>query len=158
MASLNKLSGEKGKIDESLFGLLSVYKCFNTYIKIMVNDDKKCVLFLMTDNPGNWRNISDSELDGYSEIKKIYFHNNSNFVKYISPDHILNYMGQTLGMKLSLRNVGINDLLDEPGRGYFSLEAPYKYLPVMVNVFEKLINLTPQRKYEIIENYYSARS
>ena len=56
--------------DDSLFGLLAAYKIYNTYFRILSNEEKKIVILHMTENPeifsrnrntGKVRRISGSE-------------------------------------------------------------------------------------------------
>ncbi|MBN1498531.1 MAG: hypothetical protein JW982_00110 [Spirochaetes bacterium] len=149
---------DQNEIDESLFGLLNAYKGFNTYIKLMVNDQKRRVMFMISDNPSAWSRISETEIAGYTTVKRLKLQPRRMFVKFIGPEHIINYMGPTIGMKLPLKNVIIHDFLDDSQKRYFSIEVPQKHMLSMMNTFKKLIDLTPQRKYEIIENFYSIRS
>ncbi len=158
MKHQSKKHQDEHEIDESLFGLLNVYKGFNTYLKLLVNDSKRKVIFLISDKPSAWLKIPAEDIDGYVEVKRLKLQPQRMFVKFISPVHIVNYMGSTIGMKLPDKNVIIKDYLDDPEKGYFSIEVPHKHISSVTNAFKKLIDLTPQRKYEIIENYYSIRS
>jgi hypothetical protein len=139
--------------DDSLFGLLAAYKANNTYFRIIVNEEKKIALFSMTDNPKYFPVLSGNEaFEGYRLMKRSELNLMKHSVKYLSPQHIVRFYGDTLGLKITTRNGKISNNLDNAKRIY-SLEVKLSQCQNIVQMVKKIIQLTPQKKYEIIERY-----
>lgn len=143
--------------NENLSGLLSSYKKYNCYLRIMYNEELKRVSLQMTENPKYWKNIPEEKYSDYTRMKRVKLQVRTLSVKYIAPEHIVNYLGPTLGIDMALRNVDINDYLESEEK-YFAIDTPQKYLSEMIVTLKKIINLTPQLKYEMIVKYFSMRS
>jgi hypothetical protein len=143
----------KKKEDDSLYGLLSSYKSSNTYFRVLVNKIQNKIIVQITDNPKKWPGLKDENYNNYSILKRSDLNLNKFFVKYLSPVHLVDQTGQTLGMKLPEGEVIVTNLLDVDG--YFSLETKYKHLEEVIQNINKLINLSPQKKYEILEKSLS---
>ncbi len=135
--------------DDSLFGLLSMYKAYNTYVRLLVSDEDEKVVLQLTDNPGKWANIPDDKYENYEEKKRIDIGVQKLFIKYLEPDFLVQNMGPLLGTKIPAQKANVINNLD--GDGYFILEAPLEYLEHMMHAVRRMVLLTPQKKYEIIE-------
>lgn len=144
--------------NENLSGLLSSYKKYNCYLRLLVNEESKRVALVLTDNPLNWNHIPLERLENFVRVKRVKIPVRKLSIKYILPQHIINYLGPTLRMSMILRNVQIDDYLDKKGKGYFIIEAPMKYYGTMSDKLRNLVDLSPQLKYEMIVKYFSKRS
>ncbi len=139
--------------DDSLFGLLSPYKGYNTYFKILVSEKEDTVAVQITDNPGNWMRITDEKYSGYRSLKRLETGVTKYLVKYLAPSHLIRFFGSMLGAKLPPKKVTIINNIDKDG--YFILETTLQYLPDIIQSVKRIINLPPQKKYEILEKCLS---
>jgi hypothetical protein len=139
--------------DDSLFGLLSAYKSFNTYIRILVNDEKKQVIFQMTDNPRHFQKPDEPEGSGSFRILKRSEMNITKLsIKYLAPSHILDFLGDSMGLRLTQRSIKVVNQLNGSERCY-RLEVRVSQLQGLIQSVRKIVTLTPPKKYEIIEKY-----
>jgi hypothetical protein len=134
--------------DDSLFGLLSSYKTLVTYIRVLISDEDNKVVVQITDNPKSFSYISE-RYENFREMRRLEIGTNKLSVKYLSPEYLIKYMGPMLGMKLDSKRATVINNLDKDG--YFVLEISLKFLPVVLQNIKRIINLTPQKKYEILE-------
>lgn len=139
--------------DDSLFGLLAAYKAVNTYLRVMVNEKKKQIIFMMTANPKYFPVIDgNADLEGFRMLKRAELNITKLSVKYLAPQHILEYAGDTIGLKLTTRSGRIVNSLRESGK-LFLLETSMSQLSTLAATIKKIVALSPQKKYEIIEKY-----
>jgi hypothetical protein len=141
--------------DDSLFGLLSAYKPVNTYFRMFLNESKKQILFEMTDNPKYFSLLEDDLLKGFRMFRRSEMGFNKLSVKYLSPEHILGYFGENLSVKIPRRGGKIVNRLKESERLYL-LETSLAQSSSLLAVIKKILLLSPQKKYEIIEKYLSS--
>lgn len=139
--------------DATLFGLLSSYKSCNTYFRILVNEKKESIVVQITDNPGNWPPLKEGKYSDFNILKRSDLGCNKLFVNYLSPVHLIEQVGPTLGIKLPEDRFVVMNFLDN--EGYFTLETDIKYKDDIIQSINKLINLSPQKKYEILEKSLS---
>lgn len=151
-----KLKDERKIEDDSLYGLLSSYKALITYFKVLVSDEDKKVVIQITDNPKNFLRIPKEKYDQYREMRRLDIGINKLSVKYLSPEHLLQYFGPVLGMKINSKKVTIINNLEKGG--YFILEMALQSLPMVIQNVKKIITLTPQKKYEILEKCLAENS
>lgn len=150
MKSPYRKSGEgKRADDDSLFGLLSSYKSYNTYISLYVSDKDESILLFITDNPKKWSLLSDERYKDYRPLKRLEIGITKLSIKYLLPEHLIKSIGPMLGMKLPSNRVRVVNNIDRDG--YFILECPRKYLQEVVHNIRRIINMPPQKKYEILE-------
>jgi hypothetical protein len=139
--------------DDSLFGLLAAYKVINTYLRVFVNEKKKQITFMMTANPKFFPHTEGSaDLEGFRVLKRSELNVTKLSVKYLAPEHILEYTGDTIGLKLTTRNGKIHNRLKDSDK-LFTLETSLSQLPALALTIKKIVALSPQKKYEIIERY-----
>ncbi len=134
--------------DDSLFGLLSSYKTLVTYFKVLTSDEDNKVVVQITDNPKTFSLIQE-KYENYQEMRRLEIGTTKLSVKYLSPEYLIKYMGPMLGMKLNSKQVTVINNLDKDG--YFILEISLKFLPIVLQTIKRIINLTPQKKYEMLE-------
>lgn len=139
--------------DDTLFGLLSVYKAFNTYFRILINDENKNLLLQITGNPKKWPSVGDDRYKDYRLLKRSELGTTKLSVKYLSPEHLIEQLGPVLGIKVPINDISISNNLDVDG--FYSLELKAKYIQEIIQVIEKIIELSPERKYELLEKSFS---
>lgn len=142
------------RTDDSLFGLLSNYKIYNTYIRVLVSEEDKRIVIQLTDNPGNW--IEDEVREryrNYHPMRRLELGIYRLFIKYVLPSHLVNVMGPELGIRLSRNRFRVYDELDE--KGIYTIEVPLRYRKRAVEGVVHLVRLTARKKYEILEKSLS---
>ena len=135
--------------DDSLFGLLSLNKYNNTYIRILVSQSKSSLVLQMTDNPKNWTNIPGEKYAEYRILRRLELGVAKISIKYLTPQNLLSVMGPLLGIRIPQAKVVIINNLS--GAGYYILETSLKYKDKMLQGVRKIFNLSPQKRYEILE-------
>ena len=137
------------KKDDSLFGLLSSYKSNVTYMRILISEELKKIEIQMTDNPKNWETLSTEAYKKYRVLRRLEAGLDKLSVKYIKPDHLVSVMGDTLNIKIPSEKIFVKDKLDS--KGLYHITTQLKYKNKIIQGVRKIINLSPQKKYEIIE-------
>ncbi len=135
--------------EDDLFGLLAMFKANATYIRILESEEESLVSLQLTGNPGNWKNLPEERYETFRQLRRIELGVSKLMIKYISPEHIVSIRGPLLGLKLPLDKMVVINSLEE--NGIYIIEAPLKYKSKMLTSVKKLVNLTPQKKYEILE-------
>ncbi len=137
------------KKDEYLFGLLASYKSNHTYIKILESEEKGLIALFLTDNPKNWSNVPEDKFSSYRELRRLEIGADKLSLKFLLPEQIVRIRGPLLNIKIPPGKVEIINSLSEGG--FYILEAPVKYKQKILIGVNKILNLSPQKKYEIIE-------
>ena len=135
--------------DDSLFGLLSSYKSYNTYISLFFSETENSVIVFVTDNPKKWSLMTDEKYAAFRPLKRLEAGLPRLSVKYMLPEHLIKSIGPMLGMKLPTNRVTIINNIDSDG--YFILETSSKFLPEVIQNMKKIITMPPQKKYEMLE-------
>ncbi len=139
--------------DDTLYGLLSMYKVYNTYFRILQNKENEKLTLQMTDNPKKWPKLTDDKYKGYKLLKRAEIGIIKLSVKYLCPEHLIEQFGADIGLKLPEDETTITDELKTGG--YYTIETNAKHLAAIVALLNKLIELTPKKKYELIEKSLS---
>ena len=149
---------EKGKKieDDSLWGLLSPYKSNCSYLRILICEEKDSIVIQITDNPKNWLQPQDENYIDYRQLKRSEIGALKFSIKYLSPEHLVSQLGPVLGIKLPPDKYSIINGIDK--NGCYTIETESKYIPEVIQNIKKIINLSPQRKYEILEKYFADNS
>jgi hypothetical protein len=135
--------------DDSLFGLLSPYKSYNTYLRILADEDMSELVVVITRNPGFWKNIPAEQFGKFKPLKRLDIGTNRLFVKYILPEHLIKVYGPAAGIKIASDKITVEDMLSD--RGLYIIRTSSKNSHKVFNWVKRTVNLTPQRKYEIHE-------
>lgn len=135
--------------DDTLFGLLSSYKIYNTYFKLLYSNESDKLIIISTDNPKKWLNIITDRYKNFTSFRRLDIGIPKLFVKYLSPQHLILHFGSLLGFKIPPHRATIINNLDKDG--YFIIETSLKYKYIVFQGIKRIINLTPQKKYEILE-------
>jgi len=135
--------------DDSLFGLLSSYKSYNTYVSLFFSEDEDSVIVFLTDNPKKWSMMTDAKYSSFRPLSRLKAGLPRLSVKYMLPEHLVKSIGPMLGMKLPTNRVAIINNIDSDG--YFILETSAKFLPEVLQNVRKIVTMPPQKKYEMLE-------
>jgi hypothetical protein len=135
--------------DDSLFGLLSSYKQFNTYVKVLIDEENASAAVVLSANPRFWQNLPPDMYSSYRNMKRLELGVDKLSIKYILPQHLVKIMGPSAGINLSSDKYDLDDSLAE--KGYYVIKVPQKYFVKVLSGVKKMINLSPQKKYEILE-------
>lgn len=135
--------------DDSLFGLLLSYKSYNTYLRLLMNDEKSEMAVIITGNPASWKNIPADKLEGFRPLKRLEIGTHKLFTKYILPEHLIRVYGPCAGINITSDKMQIENKLKEGG--YYMIITSAKQGPKIYSWVKKIVNLSPQRKYEIHE-------
>ena len=139
--------------DDSLFGLLSSYKQFNTYVRVLADDENGMAAVVLTSNPGFWKNIPADRYSSYRNVKRLEIGVDKLSIKYILPEHIVKILGPSAGINLSSDKYELDNALKE--HGYYIINVSQKYMAKLLSGVKKMLNLSPQKKYEILEKCMS---
>jgi hypothetical protein len=137
------------KKDDSLFGLLVSYKANNTYVNVISDEESQTVAVVISKSPVNWSRIDDTEYGTYRPMRRLDLGVERLFVKYLHPEQIIKILGPAIGIALPVNRIEIDDRLGD--RGYYVIKTGSRYLVRVISGVKKIINLTPQKKYEILE-------
>jgi hypothetical protein len=139
--------------DDTLFGLLSSYKAHNTYFRILISEVGNNLILQITSNPKKWQKSVEDTTKEYRLLKRSEIGIEKLFIKYLSPENLIDQFGPMFGLKLHEGEFKITNNLDSDG--VYSIELKLQYLPDIISTIEKIIDLTPEKKYELIEKYLS---
>jgi len=149
---------KKNKISEDLNGLLLFCKQYNSYFSVYISREERKILLVLTDNPGNFKNIFTEGISGFVKLSRNDLNISKLFISYLDPRHLLYSYGQTLGIRFPLNNIIVKNLLDEKTKKIYMLEGPIKFLPDIILRLHELVEMKPQVKYKIIEKYIVSNS
>lgn len=147
MASRKKK--EYVKKDDSLFGLLASYKANNTYVSVLSDEESQTVAVVISRSPVIWSKVEDSEYRGYRQMRRLELGVDRLFVKYVLPEQLIRIWGVSAGINIPVNRIEIDDRIED--MGYYVIKTGIRYLPRVVSGVKKIINMTPQKKYEILE-------
>lgn len=150
-----KISTKKGIVDkdDSMYGVLLPYRKFSTYIEVLEAVDGEEIVLVITNNPKHFVQIREI-YEGYSVLRRIEMDAIKKFIKFLEPIHLLYQYGNTLGVKLPESKCLVKDFLNKKGNGYYALETSKVYKEKIIKVVNKLLKITPQKKYSILDNYF----
>ena len=148
-----KIKNEHIHKDDSLFGLLLSYKHYNTYVRVFVNNVDASVAVVLTGNRKSWTNLPPEMKEAYISMKRLEIGAEKMFIKYILPEHLIKTAGVSAGINLPADKIEVNNMLDL--QGYYLIKTSTRYLNRVLSGVKKLLNLTSQKKYEILEKCIS---
>ena len=139
----------KDSNEENLYGLLSSFKSMNTYVRILESEKNSSIVVQLTDNPGNWANIPVDKYKDYKILRRLEVGVDKMSMKYLKPRNIFEIIGPKFGIPVQPDKIITINKADDGG--YFILETNIKYKEKVLEGVKKILNLKPQRKYEILE-------
>ena len=148
-----KIKNEHIHRDDSLFGLLLSYKHYNTYVRVFLNKTDASVAVILTGNPKFWANLPAEITTAYHSMKRLEIGVEKMFIKYILPEQLIKTAGVSAGINLPADKIEVENMLDE--KGYYLIRTSTRYLNRVLSGVKKLLNLSPQKKYEILEKCIS---
>jgi hypothetical protein len=144
---MKQIIKKKESEDDSLFGLLASYKNLYSYLQVLESQEGT-IAVIIAKNPSSFDELIKTKYQQYKPVRRIKMGVSRLFVKYISPEYIIKFYGPLLGLKIPENKVHIINNLEN---GYFILEIPNHYKEQVIQCIKRIITLTPQKKYEIIE-------
>ncbi|HNW27426.1 MAG TPA: hypothetical protein PKN50_03020 [Spirochaetota bacterium] len=139
--------------DDSLYGLLSSYKASYTYIRVLVSEEDDSIILQMTSNPKNFSPITPEQYKNYRVLRRLEIGASKQFLKYVVPENLIAVLGPMLELNIPPDKVVITDSLRKDG--IYALETSLKYKLKMTQGIRKILNMSPQKRYEVIEKYLS---
>jgi hypothetical protein len=143
----------KGNRDDSLYGLLSPYKANTTYFRVLVSEEKDSVALQLADNPQKFFAMPDEKFQNYRPLRRLEMGIDKASVKYLTPDNLVAVVGPLLGINVPPEKVDVTHSLKKDG--YYGIETFLRYKMKVVQGVKKLVNMSPQKRYEILEKYFS---
>lgn len=144
---MKQIIKKKESEDDSLFGLLASYKNLYSYMLVLESEEGS-IAVIIAKNPSSFDELIKTKYQQYKPVRRIKMGVPRLFVKYISPEYIIKFYGPLLGLKIPENRVHIINNLEN---GYFILEVSSQYKEQVIQCIKRIITLTPQKKYEIIE-------
>ncbi len=139
--------------DDTLYGLLSSYKSSYTYLRILMSEDDDSIILQLTGNPKNFEGLDQDKYAHYRALRRLEIGAPKVFLKYIVPENLIAILGPTLELNIPADKVVITDSLKK--NGIYAIETTLKYKMKMVQGVRKMLNMSPQKRYEVIEKYLS---
>lgn len=139
--------------DDSLYGLLSSYKSSYTYIRILVSEEDDSVILQLTGNPRNFNAIVPEKYNNYRILRRLEIGASKQFLKYVVPENLIAVLGPMLELNIPPDKVVITDSIKKDG--IYAIETMLKYRLKMIQGIRKILNMSPQKRYEVIEKYLS---
>lgn len=139
--------------DDSLYGLLSSYKSSYTYIRVLVSEEDDSVILQLTGNPKNFNALIPEKLKNYRVLRRLEIGAPKKFLKYVVPESLITVLGPMLELNIPPEKVVITDSMKKDG--IYAVETTLKYRLKVIQGARKILNMSPQKRYEVIEKYLS---
>jgi len=139
----------RGMEDESLFGLLSSHKANNIYFRILTSEKEDSIVVQIADNPKKWSLIPKNKYQNHCQLKRLHIGTSKLSVKYLAPEHLIKQLGPTLNTKIPSEKYTVYNTIEH--NGLFILETTLIFMPEILQNIKKIINLSPQKKYQLLE-------
>ncbi|HOT45297.1 MAG TPA: hypothetical protein PLM53_10125 [Spirochaetota bacterium] len=139
--------------DDSLYGLLSSHKASCTYLRVLVSEEDDSVILQLTGNPKNFNAITTERYKNYRVLRRLEIGASKQFLKYVAPENLIAVLGPMLELNIPPDRVVITDSLKKDG--IYALETSLKYKLKMTQGIRKILNMSPQKRYEVIEKFIS---
>jgi hypothetical protein len=148
--SSRKINGIR---DDSLYGLLSSYKSNSTYIRVLVSDEKNSIAMLLADNPKKFFAVPAEKFKSYRPLRRLEIGVAKVSLKYVTPENLLAVMGPLMGINIPQEKVDVTHMLQMDG--YYIIETSLKFKMRILQGVKKLLNMSPQKRYELLEKSFS---
>jgi hypothetical protein len=135
--------------DDTLFGLLSVYKFNITYIRVLESVENDRISVQMTDNPRRWSHFQEEKYKDYSILRRLEIGVPKLSIKFLNPTQVLLVKGPLLGLRIPHTRCDI--LQRENSGGIHVVETSLTYRDNVLRGVRSLLTMTPHKKFEIIE-------
>ena len=141
--------------DDSLYGLLSSYKSSTTYLRVLVSEEDDSVVVQLTDNPGNFQALPLEPFKNHRALRRLELGVPRMSIKYVLPEYLIDVMGPLLEFNIPFDKAVIIDGIQKDG--IYSIITRLKYRMKVIQGARKILNLSPQKRYELLEKYFSAK-
>ena len=139
--------------DDTLYGLLSSYKGCQTYVRVLESEADDSIVVQLTDNPRYFGQSQQEKYRGYRMLRRLEIGISKISLKYLSPVHLVAVLGPLVEFNIPFEKVVIMDRMKKDG--IYSLESSLKYRAKIIQGVKKLLGMSPQKRYEIMEKYLS---
>lgn len=139
--------------DDTLFGLLLSYKSSHTYVRVLESAANAAIAVQLTDNPGNYKRTQQEKFKDYRILRRLEIGIPKMSLKYITPECIVSVLGPMAEINIPYENVVIVDGLHRDG--IYTIETSLKYKTKILQGVKKLLGMSPQKRYELLEKYLS---
>jgi len=126
---------------------------YHSYIRVFINEEEGDVILSLTKNPKFWGNLPTEITSSFRNMKRLELNAEKMFIKYILPEQLIKSAGVAAGINLSMNKMTTENLLNE--KGYYLIKTSTRYLNKVLISVKKLLNLSPSKKFEIIEKCIS---
>ncbi|MBN2158854.1 MAG: hypothetical protein JW807_05620 [Spirochaetes bacterium] len=139
--------------DDSLYGLLSSYKSSYTYVRVLVSEAENAIAVQFADNPKYFNSQARERYKNYRVLRRLEIGIPKMSLKYLVPENLIAVMGPLLEINVPPEKVVIVDSIKKDG--LYTIETSRKYQTKIVQGVRKILNMSPQKRYEILEKYLS---
>jgi len=98
-------------------------------------------------------NLKDEHLARHRVLRRLELGVVRSSIKYIGPDDLVEYYGPLLGIHLADGRMTVLSTMKKSG--IHSVETSLRYRAKIITAVKKLMNLSPQKKCEILEKKFS---
>lgn len=137
--------------DDSLYGLLSSYKSSYTYVRVLVSEAENAIAVQITDNPKYFNSPVRERYKNYRILRRLEIGISKMSLKYLVPENMIAVMGPLIEINIPPDKVVIVDSIKKDG--LYTIETSGKYRTKIIQGVRKIINMSPQKRYEILEKY-----
>ena len=107
----------------------------------------------LTDNPGNFNRAQQEKFKDYRILRRLEIGIPKMSLKYITPECIVSVLGPMVEINIPYEKVVIVDGLHKDG--IYTIETSLKYKTKILQGVKKLLGMSPQKRYELLEKYLS---
>lgn len=150
-----KISTKKGIVDkdDSMYGVLLPFRKYSTYLEVLESIEGDELLLVVTNNPKYFLQIKE-KYEGYRVLRRIEMDAIKKSIKFLAPVHLLNKYGETFGVKIPSSKYTIKNFIGKDDNGYYIIETTQGYKDKILKIVAKLLKITPQKKYSILDDYF----
>jgi hypothetical protein len=139
--------------DDTLFGLLSLYKASHTYVRVLESEAEDAIVLQVTSNPGNFNLAGEETYRGYRILRRLEIGVPKISLKYLAPESLVAVLGPLLELNIPYEKAVIMDRMKKDG--IYSIETSLRYKTKVLQGVKKLLGMSPQKRYELLEKYLS---
>lgn len=139
--------------DDTLYGLLSSYKANHTYMRVLESTADEAIVVQLTDNPGNFNRSQREKLKTYRMLRRLEIGIAKMSLKYLTPECLVSMLGPMLEINVPYEKAVIDDGLQKDG--IYTIETSLRYKTKILQGVKKLLGMSPQKRYELLEKYVS---
>lgn len=139
--------------DDSLYGLLSAYKANSCYVRVLESKDGEELVVQIADNPKRFFEASAERYREYRVLSRLDLGVEKMSLKYLNVENIVAVMGPLLDLSIPPESATIIDSMYSDG--IYSIVTTRRYRNKVIHGVRKLLNMSSQKRYELLEKYFS---